>query len=349
MDNVLRVLLLLFANVSNYSFSQNIVPADLNLQLNRNDFLQINFPLMTNAGIYNIEPFTNGESVTLTFYGMISDSSGGQYFSIGIYEEQTVSLHIKSRGISTIDYHSLNRPLDLISPTLIHDASSILNDNKQIQLSNAVYQFQDMFCEFRLYNKWCTIKRDLRTFVLSPSKKYIVGYLGNTVSSGNARSSFSTFWYTAGIWDSQTGNNLFLEDPAYASIDRGEPMSFAFDIAFSPSNRFVIFRQAKGYLSLPYSVLVDTKTFQEWQADKDVAFTSDSRFFVTERGGAPTLVDAQHNRNLQTYDVGESIMHAATFSEDGETLYIATGDDKIYVFPSQLPTSHVEGWESYAK
>ncbi len=93
--------------------------------------------------------------------------------------------------------------------------------------------------------------------------------------------------------------------------------------------------------------MIDTTTFRHWQVDKDVAFTSDSRFFLTERDGVPTLVDSRMNWDLQKYDIDGEEMTAATFSPDDTQLYIATKEERIYIFDSQLPYSKVDGWEVY--
>lgn len=99
--------------------------------------------------------------------------------------------------------------------------------------------------------------------------------------------------------------------------------------------------------------MINTETLTEWDVDADVAFTSDSSFFVTLRDGYPSLVSVNSNRVLQRYDIGDTYMLAATFSNDDQTLYIATvkhnptADGTVYVFPSQLPTSSAECWEVY--
>ena len=88
--------------------------------------------------------------------------------------------------------------------------------------------------------------------------------------------------------------------------------------------------------------LINTQTFEQYEAACDVAFTSDSRYFVTERNGLPTLVDANTNENLLQYDPGVR-MTAATFSPDNQTLYIAGSDNIVYVFDSNLPT-RADNW-----
>ncbi len=80
---------------------------------------------------------------------------------------------------------------------------------------------------------------------------------------------------------------------------------------------------------------------------KDVAFTSDERFLVTERNDVPTLVETDVNREIQTYDINEETMTAATFSPDEEKLYIATRQRNIYVFNSNLPQAEAANWEVY--
>ncbi len=93
--------------------------------------------------------------------------------------------------------------------------------------------------------------------------------------------------------------------------------------------------------------MIETGTFQYRKVGRDVAFTSDGRFFVTERDGMPSLVETRLDYVWNRYDLEGGQMTAATFSPDDEKLYIATSDYRIFEFNSELPESGTEVWEVY--
>ena len=64
---------------------------------------------------------------------------------------------------------------------------------------------------------------------------------------------------------------------------------------------------------------------QKYQAERDVAFTSDERWLVTERDGMPTLVDAETGANLQRYDIGA--LFCQRQSNPHAQAAVAAGDD----------------------
>jgi len=78
-------------------------------------------------------------------------------------------------------------------------------------------------------------------------------------------------------------------------------------------------------------------------ANRDVAFTSDSRYYVTELDGLPSLVDANTRETIHRYDPGHT-MTSCAFSEDEQKLYIACEDLQIYEFDSGLPQTAVSKW-----
>jgi len=97
------------------------------------------------------------------------------------------------------------------------------------------------------------------------------------------------------------------------------------------------------YISTSYSYLIDIETFTFLPANRDVAFTSDEKYYVTERDGMPSLVDMETHDVLLRYDPG-STMTACCFSPDDARLYIACEDLKVYEFPSHVPDTAVENW-----
>ncbi len=190
--------------------------------------------------------------------------------------------------------------------------------------------------------------------VLSPNRQWIGGTLKIATNYELLYGTGQIRWYKISLWNSETGELIFVGEPelqpSLQPVDLGTQ---SLQVKFSPDSDFLIIRGLRSTHGLGLEdplLLVDminTYTFKFLYADKDVAFTSDSRFFVTEREGKPALVDAQWDHVWQWYDTGEDIMTAATFSPDDERLYIATSANNIYVFESRLPAACVKDWEVY--
>ncbi|MBN2328358.1 MAG: hypothetical protein JXR73_14530, partial [Candidatus Omnitrophica bacterium] len=82
------------------------------------------------------------------------------------------------------------------------------------------------------------------------------------------------------------------------------------------------------------------------EVNRDVDFTKDEAYFITERDDMPTLVDVETDENILRYDM-PVVMMAACFSPDDRTLYIAGEDNQLYVFDSGLQASAAENWPLY--
>ena len=89
-----------------------------------------------------------------------------------------------------------------------------------------------------------------------------------------------------------------------------------------------------------------SKWYDIFNVNKDVAFTKDDQFLVTEWKGVPTLFHTSMlGWPLEQYPV-PSFMTACTFSPDDKQVYIACEDNKIYVFNVNLSASTAT-WELY--
>ncbi len=81
---------------------------------------------------------------------------------------------------------------------------------------------------------------------------------------------------------------------------------------------------------------------------KDVTFTSDDQYFLTEWEGKPTLFNLSSLQSeltpIKQFDT-PTYMTACTFSPDDEFVYIACEDNKIYVFESGIPDTKVDDWQ----
>ncbi|RJP30996.1 MAG: hypothetical protein C4527_08650 [Candidatus Omnitrophota bacterium] len=216
---------------------------------------------------------------------------------------------------------------------LICDATSVMIKDHYLELENAYEISSDGFSGHLLEHA-----------KLSPDLKYI----GGTMYYYR----YGTGGYVPGIWNSDNGSMLFQEDshPEQHTSDYVIP---SIELKFSPDSKYFVVRgltqppSSGRKFSFPVAEMINLETHKFLNVDNDVAFTSDGRFFVTEREGMPTLVDAIWDYNWQRYDIGEDIMTAATFSPDDERLYIATDQNRIFVFESRLPAACFEEWELF--
>lgn len=239
-------------------------------------------------------------------------------------------------------------PLQSLSAgELIVDSTSVFIDGKQLMLENA-------FVPTYHYSLLGSRKIFLERAAASQTKNLIGGalkveFLGGRQSGG---------YHKIALWNQLSGNMIFQ-----ATMDHEGPLDFdCLKIGFSMNEQFFYLREINQFYSKPsvqvgqYNtenilttgiLMVNTETFEEFPADKDVAFTNDGRFYVTAVDGVPSLVSTTHGKARQQYNIDGKIMTAAAVSPDDQHIYIATHTDEIYVFPSQLPTSHVEEWEVY--
>ncbi|MFB3787841.1 MAG: hypothetical protein ACE15F_15890 [bacterium] len=178
--------------------------------------------------------------------------------------------------------------------------------------------------------------------ILSPDKTCIGGVLKQD-------GDFFTYADIPVLWSASTGRFIHNSTQSY-SYGHASENQFSRDgrYFYSRGNRNHSF--GKPLSSHEYRMIldvwmIDTQTREPIDASADVAFTSDLRYFLTERGKVPTLVDAETHQSIQRYDLGGLRMTAAVFSDDNQYLYIAGEDNNIYVFPSQLPSA-VSDWEN---
>lgn len=244
---------------------------------------------------------------------------------------------------------------------MVHSASSIIIDDKQVVLENAYTPRTEI--EIILGHPYI-LKSALERVDISPNQQWIGGmvrYSNRTVDIGLYHVSFPVLWNFSG--------QVLFPNPIINFEDYRAYNSFpiASEVKFSPDSNFFIARgmgaydtistpngpEAQRTITFSDAFMINTETLDEWEVGADVTFTSDSNFFVTLRDGYPSLVSVNSNRVLQQYDIGDTYMLAVTFSNNDQTLYIATveysptADGKVYVFPSQLPTSNAVSWEIY--
>ena len=222
---------------------------------------------------------------------------------------------------------------------LIHDASTVTIKEEQIILENSYLHnevdpdnYEDEF---------------LIETLLTPNNRYIAGI---THYKSVVSFHYNSENHTLRLWDSKTGKEL-------SELKQRLGVGYH-ELFFSPQGNYLLCRyfsdhypydfldtgEGKAIIG-PQTYLIDLSFPQKLTSKRDVAFTSDDEYFVTERDGVPTLVHARTDTNILRYAM-ESPMISAAFSTDNQRLYIAGANSKIYVFDSHLP-SHAAGWEVY--
>ncbi|MBN2326459.1 MAG: hypothetical protein JXR73_04830, partial [Candidatus Omnitrophica bacterium] len=157
-----------------------------------------------------------------------------------------------------------------------------------------------------------------------------------------------------GLFSSKTGEPIYYRKIYGNDGDFVESNLTGFqyglnEIYLSPDEDFLIGRSFKKddldpELVITKIVMIDVvnRRIVE-EADKDVAFTRDGEYFVTERNEVPSLVRSSTLQTVLTYEI-DAPMLAAAFSPDDHRLYIADTTNKIYVFESGVD-SGCEKWE----
>ncbi len=224
---------------------------------------------------------------------------------------------------------------------LIHDASSVTVNGKIIFVENAYRESIDEAIDF-------SEKEQLIEAYLSPNKEYIVGI---SVYTSTVYFHYFSYQQILHLWRIDTGDEI-KEMRHHIGADYNE-------IYFSPKGEYILCRypfppyypydmihlDEKKWVRGPKTLLIDLSHPRKLTSNRDVAFTSDDEYFVTERDGVPTLVHARSDTNILRYTM-ESPMISAAFSPDNQRLYIAGANSQIYVFDSHLP-SNSAGWEVY--
>ncbi len=279
------------------------------------------------TGIYYLQ-FTDQETINIVSLRLFQ-SLGPYGNRLDIFHNKHSFYHLPSREV----LESQEANWEFKVGELICDATSVMIENDYLELENAYEISSDGFFGHQLEHA-----------KLSPD----LNYIGGTMYYYR----YGTGLYVSGIWDSDNGSMLFLEVP-HPEQHTSYYVTPSIELKFSPDSKYFVVRGLtepyfpRGRFSYPTAKMIYLETLKFLQVDKDVAFTSDSRFFVTEREGKPALVDAQGDHVWQWYDIGEDIMTAVTFSPDDERLYIATSANNIYVFESRLPAACVKDWEVY--
>ncbi len=239
-----------------------------------------------------------------------------------------------------LDTELINGNLFPVS-NLIHDASSVTINGKQIIL-------EDSYLPFIVVNEG-GYGFSLQSVELSPSQKYVGGiimycddYLYGTILS---------------LWDANTGDTIYREYPTEPFLYRSdfnwiynrkiEPKLI--DLHFTLDENYLITREFWGdnyrNISIPRAKMLDLKKWEFITVDRDVAFSSDMRYMVTERNGLPSLVDLESNTIIHQYQV-EYPMTACCFSPDDSQVYITTIINELHIFDSGLQST-APCWEVY--
>jgi hypothetical protein len=199
---------------------------------------------------------------------------------------------------------------------------------------------------------------------LSPDKKWIGGvvegaYYNPITNSPYVRPGNSTnpnfTWYRLQLWDAETGQSLVKGISPFVDLAYGLDLKNNYFLtptfkylylplirtSFSPDGRYFAASFFNGMDKIgDYRImhtaahLIDGKEKKFLPANRDVSFTSDSRYYVTERDGLPSLVDAETQDVIVRYDPG-SVMTACCLSLDEKKIYIACEDLQVYEFESK--------------
>jgi hypothetical protein len=249
-------------------------------------------------------------------------------------------VYLTDRQTKSTTYLPSNFVLPQISNIGNTKDSAIIN-NTAIPLENSYYEFPLVdytFVDYKI-EKLCQQEKY--------SGNQLIGGLIKWATSNDMHdcwvSGTVNLWTKDGkhIW----GENIKSPKGGFSS------MAAVTKLCFSQNEKFLIFnifsegvKIADGrFVAITNSYLMDVETFKFLPANRDVEFTSDEKYYVTERNGLPSLVDVETHDLLLRYDPG-STMTACCFSPDDAKLYIACEDLKVYEFPSHVPNTAVEDW-----
>ncbi len=220
-----------------------------------------------------------------------------------------------------------------------HNADSIFIDDEKILLENSYAYAQSQGGEYDEYGFY------LKDTFLSPSKIILGGLIGyyDTQIDGTI----------LGLWNPHDGKAIYREIPVepFPFLGSSEIYNMrvcprTIELDFSIDERFFFIREFHGWydeIPIPSVKLLDCDTSQLWDADKDVAFSSDMRYLVTERDGLPSLVDIESNTIIHQYQV-EYPMTACCFSPDESQVYITTIINELHIFDTGIE-SNATNWE----
>ncbi len=285
---------------------------------------------------------TNNNLIQLHYFRMWvePDIPGIPFGTIDLLHYRVATWNMETEEV--IDFSEGDRDKFFEENSIEHNGNSVVIDERQLVLEDSQTTY--------FYNTDEYLEYHLDKAYLSPNEQRIGGLVLYSIASPE---DLENEWFIMALWDSITGKTLYREipsSPGYVPSD-GPRLSIhplSLELNFSPDGRFYFFRQ--GFFENPWGILpslklLDTKTLTLWEADRDVAFSSDMRYLVTEREGLPSLVDIESNTIIHQYQV-ESPMSACCFSQDDSQVYIATALNKLYIFESGLQSS-APCWEVY--
>ncbi len=290
--------------------------------------------------VYQMRCLDDELILTFLYFSGVFGPEGNDIF---VDQYAIIRYHVQTKR-QTDPQHGYYYNYSYAANPLIFDASYVLLNDQRIILENAY--LREIYTSEGGYHSY--ENSDMELIFLSHQGSYIGGTIKRSYFDDISSARSYSRW--AGIWETATGKNIVLT-PLVEGV-------FCYPLIegkFSRNDDYSILRymtyisfnepHTLGPAVLMYKMRMNPP--QKYQAERDVAFTSDERWLVTERDGVPTLVDAETGADLQRYDIGEkNIMTAACFSPDDQKLYIAGIDRKIYVFDSHLP-SNAAGWEVY--
>lgn len=333
------------------TYCQNVVHHSKIIGPLEGGFNDINQGVAANLLSMNIDQ-DNSNQISLAFITT--------YFQGGIHAAGGYAYELEGFSTWNLDLQTnIDQQINLGEGTpntgeLIHDSTSVYINQNQLILENAhtpsySLNFNGQPDPLGHFYHQAALDRAIE----SHNQRLIGGSIVNVLSDGGRA---AQVWHESGLWESATGKLLFrnqtqqeniielLQDRRFVSVETG----------FSPDDQFFYVREFNqvyfnsGTETHTTSVeLINTETFEQYPADKDVAFTHDGRFYATAVDGFPSLVSTSNGKVRQRYNIDGKIMTATVVSPDDQTVYIATHTNEIYVFPSQLPTSHADGWELY--
>ena len=282
---------------------------------------------------------TNNNLIQLHYFRMwVEPGVGLPFGTIDLLHYGVATWNMGTKEV--IDFSGADRNIFFEENSIVHDGKSVVIDERQLVLEDSqitYFYHTDLYLEYHLDKAH-----------LSPNKQRIGGLVHYAIVSLEGG---ENEWYIMALWDSITGKTLYREippSPDYVPSD-GPGLSIhplSLELNFSPDGRFYFFRQ--GFVERPWGVLpslklLDTETLTLWEADRDVAFSSDMRYLVTERDGLPSLVNIESNTIIHQYQV-ESPMSACCFSTDDSQVYITTIINELHIFDTGIESS-ATNWE----
>jgi hypothetical protein len=211
------------------------------------------------------------------------------------------------------------------------------------------------------YSDSCAVQYTIE----SPNHRWIAGLVDGVHEDPTSTAPLPDYyWHRIQLWDVETGQTIMQGVSPYADLSMGVNVktNYYFQPAkriytsvkkafFSSDNRFCMMEclndpNHTGKYSPTVIHLIDVENRRFLPANRDVAFSSDCRYYVTERRGKPSLIDANTHKTVARYETG-STMSSCCFSPEDRKVYIACEDLQIYEFDSHIPETAIVDWELY--